>query len=192
MIATTTDVISSIANAITALVAFAGVIIAGLGLNTWRKQIRGQSEYELAKKLMLQVYQLRDALQDVRSPFLSLQEADRDSTEKDWEISAYNNRLKPVREIIAQFNVSQLEAEVVWDDKTAQAKKALLDRVRRLHVVVNLYVSKQRKEITDKNLPKDYSDVLYRKGDDKDEYEKSLNEAVQEYEKVLKPHLRSR
>ncbi|HSW74647.1 MAG TPA: hypothetical protein VLG16_02135 [Candidatus Saccharimonadales bacterium] len=190
MVATTADVISSIANSVTALVALAGVIVAGLGLNTWRKQIRGQSEYELAKKLMLQVYQLRDALQDVRNPFLSVQEADKDSAEKDWEISAYNNRLKPVREIIAQFNVSQLEAEVVWDDKTANAKKALLDRVSRLHVVVNLYFSKQRNKITDENLPKDYSDVLYRRGDDKDKYEKSLDEAVKEYEKVLKPHLR--
>ena len=51
MPAFTADAISFVANLWTACAAIVGVVAAGMGLETWRKQIRGQSEYVLAEKL---------------------------------------------------------------------------------------------------------------------------------------------
>ncbi|MBQ0744620.1 MAG: hypothetical protein KBT85_15115, partial [Pseudomonas sp.] len=46
--------------------------IGGLGLFTWRRQLRGTSEYEVAKKAILKTYEVQQALQTVRNPMLYL------------------------------------------------------------------------------------------------------------------------
>src|SRR5690554_6636426 len=46
--------------------------IGVLGLYTWRRQLRGTSEYEIAKKAILGTYEVQQALQSVRNPMLYL------------------------------------------------------------------------------------------------------------------------
>lgn len=47
-----------------------GAVIAGLGLKTWRRQLRGHTEYDLVRRLLRAAYSVRDQVASVRSPFI--------------------------------------------------------------------------------------------------------------------------
>ncbi len=40
------------------------------GLSTWRSQVHGQTEYDLAKRILRATYKAREAIHGVRNPFL--------------------------------------------------------------------------------------------------------------------------
>src|SRR5215212_10812739 len=53
---------------------FATVIGGGIaiyGLVAWKRQLRGRTEYELARRVLRAVYKVRDAIQGVRNPLQS-------------------------------------------------------------------------------------------------------------------------
>lgn len=179
----------SLTDLITTIAAIGGLIVAAIGLSTWKKQLRGTAEYELAKRLMLEVYQLRDALRSVRNPFLSTAEGNEDDTEDTWEITAYSKRWESVREVLTRFQVTSLEAEVVWDDATKQPSKEMHKLIRELNATLSAFVRQKKNKSLSNDFYKNHDDTLYDKGDD-DKYNTTLNEAVKNYETVLKPHLK--
>ena len=65
------SVIETVANAALAISAVAGVIIAGIGLRTWRHELRGRVEYDLARDVLRGVFELRDEIQRIRYVFSS-------------------------------------------------------------------------------------------------------------------------
>jgi len=64
-----TELISVIKDITTAIVAIIGVGVAIAGLSTWRKQIKGKTEYDLARRLLKSIYKIRDSIPAVRNPF---------------------------------------------------------------------------------------------------------------------------
>lgn len=52
------------------LSAVAAAIFAYLGLNAWRKELKGKSEYQLAKDILKSVYKVREAFKHVRHIFI--------------------------------------------------------------------------------------------------------------------------
>ena len=183
------DASVSLTDLITAIAAAGGLIVAILGLSTWRKQLHGTYEYDLARRLMLEVYQLRDALRSTRNPFLSASEADEDDTEDTWEVSTYSKRWESVREVINQFKITSLEAEVVWDDATKQLNKNMDRLIRELYGALNAFARMKKNKSFAEDFYKNYDDIIYDKGDS-DRYNTSLNEVVKGYENALKPHLK--
>jgi len=179
----------SLADIITAIAAFGGLIIAAIGLSVWKRQLRGTAEYELAKRLMLEVYQLRDALRSVRNPFISASEGNEDDTEDTWEITAYGKRWELVREVLTRFQVTSLEAEVVWDDITKQPSAEIHKPIRQMNATLSAFVRQKKNKSFSEHFYKTYDDTLYDKGDD-DKYNTALNKAVKNYEAILKPHLK--
>ena len=63
-------------NAITAITAIVGVIIASRGLNRWRLEAIGKRRAELAEDVLADFYEARDAIQAARSPLSSGDEGD--------------------------------------------------------------------------------------------------------------------
>lgn len=51
---------------------FGALVIGTFGLFTWRRQLRGTSEYELAKKAVFKAYEVQQTIQTVRNPMLYL------------------------------------------------------------------------------------------------------------------------
>ena len=47
-----------------------GVYVAFRGLSTWRRQLKGNYEYELTKKLLKSLYTARDVIKSIRSPMV--------------------------------------------------------------------------------------------------------------------------
>ena len=179
----------SLTDLITAIAAVGGFIIAVIGLSTWKKQIRGTHEYDLAKRMMLEVYQLRDALKSTRNPFLSIKEGDKEDTEDTWEITAYSKRWDQVIEVLNRFRVSSLEAEVIWDDALKQPKKDLHRLIGELNNALDAFVRQKKNTAFAEDFYKLYDDIIYDKGDD-DRYNTELDKAVKGYEDILKSHLK--
>lgn len=52
---------------LTLIIAGCGVWVAWQGLKTWRRQLKGTSQFDVAKRLMLKVYQIRQDIEYCRS-----------------------------------------------------------------------------------------------------------------------------
>jgi len=182
------DEISTIADTVTALATTGAVVIAGLGLNAWRKQLKGTTEYELAKRLLLQVYQLRDALQYTRHPFLMLGEAGDIPDDLPWEVAAYNNRWKAVREAMVELNAMSLECEVIWGTPIVDLMGNLRSHVATLRNAVELFNTTKLDPTFKEDFTKEVRDTLYSRGDD-DHYNTQLKKLITQFEDYAKPHL---
>jgi hypothetical protein len=112
--------ITVIATCVVAVASVAGLLVAILGLQTWRTQLEGTAHFDLARRLLLAVYELRDAIDNVRHPFLSSGEAAGGDPDTPWQIAAYENRWTGVRAAMVQLQAATREADVcfgrsLWD-----------------------------------------------------------------------------
>lgn len=91
------------------------LVFAAFGLSTWKRQLRGTSEYELAKKSILLTYEVQQLIQGVRNPMLYLRkeevEADRMIEE---EQRIYDERMKALYVKWAELQTVRLESKVIW------------------------------------------------------------------------------
>ena len=62
------EYISAIKDVLIGLSALFAAIFAYMGLTTWRKELKGKSEYQIAKDVLKSVYRVRDAFKQVRHP----------------------------------------------------------------------------------------------------------------------------
>lgn len=128
-------------------------VIAIVGLQTWKKQLRGKTEYELARRLLRAVYKTRDAIKLVRNPFASASEIaasvneagiDLDPQEPDYFNKSqgylYERRWKKIQEAVAELDVEAFEAEVIWDKDVRDVLIPLRQQVGELHSCVELYL----------------------------------------------------
>jgi len=93
----------------------AALFISWFGLNTWRKQLQGTNEYELAKKVMLLTYEVEEAIQNIRSPMLLLNKEEVEAGNRlHEEQRIYDERLKFFSMKWAQLQAVKLESKVLW------------------------------------------------------------------------------
>lgn len=88
-----------------AIAAIVGSYVGVNGLKTWERQLKGNAEYDLARRLLKRTYQWRDAVQQVRNP-LGIGGAEA-SIE-------YQKRWDEVRNAKNELHIDLIEAEVIW------------------------------------------------------------------------------
>lgn len=94
------------------------VVIGGLGLNTWRRQLKGTNEYELAKKVVLKTYEVQQALQQVRNPMLYLKKEEVEAGKSlEEEQRIYDERVQKLFSKWIELQTLRLESKVVWGDE---------------------------------------------------------------------------
>jgi hypothetical protein len=76
-----------------------GAIMAFIGINAWKKQLRGSTEYELARRYLKAIYKIRDAIKYVRNPFISVDEMARAYKENDMDEQDYSDNRKTNRAV---------------------------------------------------------------------------------------------
>ena len=110
----------SLTKDVVTIVGTLGALTIGvLGLSTWHRQLRGTSEYDVAKKTVLLTYHVRDAMQALRSPLLYLQKEEVDAGRSlQAEQRVYDERMQMVQEKWAELRTLSLEARVIWGEKT--------------------------------------------------------------------------
>jgi hypothetical protein len=136
---------------LTVLFALAGLIIAGLGLATWKKQIKGSKEFEAAHNLHFAMLKLREAIKHVRNPAIwpsESQRAGRFIKEKNPEKSdeelkknehayVYEMRWQKITDAYTEAESYLLEAEALWGHEIMDLTKPLNKKVRELNINLN-------------------------------------------------------
>lgn len=199
-IATGRDLITGIAAGVAALV-------AAIGLSTWRTQLKGKTEYELARRTLRSVYRVRDEISRVRGPFISsgevgvaLTEAGiKDPKAPDGDRTAgavYAKRWRGLTEAMSELEAESLEAEVLWGEEARAVQRGLRSCVGELYAAVTQHVRYEGSGRTWANLSpaslQRIDRVLYQTSTDpeKDPFTGSVQQAVERAEAVLRPHLR--
>jgi hypothetical protein len=192
----------------TGAAALIGAGVAVAGLRTWRAQLRGKTEYELARRLLRGVFEIRDQVASVRNPFISGEEMAAAFKEvgvepKEGDMMrdkrtngfVYQQRWKGLSKALSDVRVDVLEAEVLWGEPVRDADKALRFCIAELNVSLTMYLramnderpmSKQIGEQIEK-----YSKVIYQLSDDpaEDLFTGKVSDAVKRFETLLRPHL---
>lgn len=114
--------------------------IGGLGLFTWRRQLRGTSEYEVAKKAILKTYEVQQALQTVRNPMLYLSKEEVEAGRRlEEEQRIYSERMTYLNEKWAELQTIRLEAKVIWGKEAQDSFNEIQQRIGNLRGAIWLH-----------------------------------------------------
>jgi hypothetical protein len=190
-----------IENAATAVAVLGGAGIALAGLNTWKKQLRGQTDYDLARRLMKAVYKVRNEIQEVRSPWImgsetekavktmGLEGFDKDNEQKQMG-AVYELRYQRVAACWVELETAVLEAEATWGSEWTGVIKDLEACVRELRSAFRLFVLEYERPGSSPEKQKEISDIINSRRDkSKDKFAQEIDAAVRKFEDVARPHL---
>jgi len=172
------SVITHVTNIVLAVAALGGVIIAALGLRTWRQELHGRADFELARRIMRGVYELRNQIRQMRNIF---------SPEVlDTQYERLNNKA-------SELDAALLEAEVLWGKTLQPQKDSLKECLVTLRLALRRHFRSQneKRELTSEQY-KETDGVLYGDNDENDQFGNSVEHAVGEFEDAIRPYLKRR
>lgn len=106
------------------------LVIGTFWLFTWRRQLRGTSEYELAKKAIFKTYEVQQALQAVRNPMLYLSKEEVEAGRRLEEMQRiYDERMSSLYEKWVELQTIRLEARVIWSDEAHNCFNDIQQRI---------------------------------------------------------------
>ena len=94
-----TELIASISDGIVALAALGAFIVALIGVNSWRKEMKGRNEYELARRIMRSCYKVRDAFWQTRNP-MSRMSMEMAMSQEGVDTVSYTHLTLPTKRIV--------------------------------------------------------------------------------------------
>jgi hypothetical protein len=125
------EIVTLVKDCILGLTAPVAAYVAVRGLNKWQPQLTGNTNHQLAKNILMNLYEIRDATERVRNPFLThaaepdlpkekLEELD--ARQKAWyaTVQEYERRWKPIPIAKARLDANLWEAEAVWGKATIE------------------------------------------------------------------------
>lgn len=136
---------------VSAIFAAATIVVAFLGLATWKKQIKGQKEFNTAYELNYSFLKLRDAIRAVRNPMiwpaesrqaaLRSKEENPDKTQdelgkEDGQADVYNMRWESVTRAATEIEAHLLAAEVLWGKDVVALRDPLKEKVFELNMAL--------------------------------------------------------
>lgn len=105
-------------------------IIAFLGLRSWKQEMKGRADYEVARQIMRSIYRITRELNASRSPLQTLSfPRDKEINPKDANLYAeqelYNKLMHPISEAYIEFESSSLDAQVLWGEEFLELARNL-------------------------------------------------------------------
>ncbi|WP_258544318.1 hypothetical protein [Alteromonas lipotrueae] len=175
------------------------IVIGAIGLTTWRRQLKGTSEYEVAKKAILLTYEIEQAIQGVRNPMLHLPKDEVESGRRlEAEQQIYADRFVILENKWAELQTIKLESKVIWDNAAAESFNEIRDIIGKLRGGIWLHFwmkgayagpgatvdnSAERRIENDK--------IVYYTSED-DEFTLKIKHAVEHVENFFKDKVRSK
>lgn len=111
--------------------------VAVRGLQKWREELRGKTDFEVARAFARATYKVRDELSACRASLIRSAEYPPDynppapgqpanrAAEANALAHVYNNRWKPVTDALREFDAQRLEAEALWGPDIRKDAEAL-------------------------------------------------------------------
>lgn len=169
-----------------------GIYVSLSGLETWKRKIKGEQSYCLAKKLLMDVNKYKHAVCRVRNPVIWSYEYPELNEKEIAKMSnielhsknksyVYKQRWEQVENRRIELYESILEARALWPNLNLEELfHDLFKHVHKLWIEIILYVGNEP------NDGKDYDDtIIFESHDQEDIYNKQLDELVLKIEKIL-------
>ena len=190
--------------------AITGAVIAIKGLGAWRRQIKGQTEYDLARRILVSLFMYRDAIDRVRHPMMLSAEMPYPPEEKAKHMTdpqimhhgrshAYFARLGKVTNARKTLYADLLEAEALWSNELNSKFKTLYDLERELVTKIRHHLlladpaksEKHKKSIS--KIDNQARDIMYEnlrfEDEEEDEYKMEFKSGIEAIESYLKSKL---
>lgn len=126
---------------------------ASEGLSTWREQMKGQNEYEVANKLHLQTLKLRNELKFLRIPVIHSSEIPVNSrmmfeqpsnepseSKAEGVRAALDKRWAKLIQAWDPFAQAALEAQALWGDSAYLLTYPIDEKIRQLRKAHDIYI----------------------------------------------------
>jgi len=197
------ETIAIVKDVILSGVAIVAAYVGLRGLGTWRRQLRGNTEYQLAKSMLASVYELREAIASVRHPFMQYsrdpelpQETLKELSqrEREWHAlaQAYQRRWDPVPEAKAKLDANLLEAEAVWGQEIRAKVNPLNGLIGELVFAIQDHLEARNPngdyESPGAELVKKRRETLSGLGE-ADRFKQQVDEVIRGIENDLRPHI---
>ena len=198
-------------SAVKDIITIMSLILAGFvaikGLQTWRQQLKGTANYELAKRLLKATYRLRDAIQSVRSPLMMAGEISHAMKESQLDIvpsseefytastaAVYQMRWKPVVEAYQALELEAIEAEAIWGSEARATTTAMRKSINGLSTALDLYIRDMQPRgprMLDNASRDTFQRIVFSMAStpEEDSYLSELTSAVNAIEDLARPHL---
>ena len=204
---TCTEIVALLKDLVLSVAAITGAFVAVKGLGTWQRQLKGQSEYELSRRILVTVFKYRDAINGVRHPAMWAYEMPTPPEDEAIKMSreqirfygtskAYQIRWEKVQAERTSLYADLLEAEAIWGIELKQLFKKVFDlehelftKIRHYIELINPDTQEASKEAIMK-IDKKARDIMYDDlSKDPDEFKQDLISTIEQIEKYLKPKL---
>lgn len=205
----TKDVFSIVGTVVGAVISAATIGVAiyfgRAGLHTWRKQLRGSADHDLARRLLIELYKHRDEIQRARSPAIfsfesvpfegEVESEDPKRSSYDATARAYRRRLTAMDASRNPLQATMLEAEAVWGTTLKELMEHIFKLEREFVIYVQVYLHALNSEISiqgsfvrhERLLER--RNVLYHLDSPDDVYWSEMLKALSEVENHLRAHL---
>jgi hypothetical protein len=203
--------IEAFEKAATGVAALVAAWVAWRGLEAWRVQLHGKTEYDLARRVLRAVLKVRDQIAFVRHPFVPAAEtmeayraaginpAEVDLPKDDNRAAqlVYLKRWQPLAAAASDLSVEILEAEVLWGRSSRDLEAELRQLIGELNTAITIYqrdvhtqhYNPERAEKAAERLEKSFAIVFG--GVPDDAFAKRVESVVERFEAMLRPHLRT-
>ncbi|WP_321847337.1 hypothetical protein [Pseudomonas paraveronii] len=203
--ALTKDVFSVIGTVVSAIGVGLAAWVGFSGLATWRRQNKGTSDHDLSRRLLMDIYRLRDGIGHVRNPVMFGSEGGAEEQGQNLNfqqinyratVRAYQKRFAMVDEVRARLDTSLVESEAVWDGEVKSRFAVIFKLQHELVINVRSYLITMNPDEKDdtvqayvKILAK-RRDVLYESPlEGEDIFKTELDAALSMIEDYLRPKL---
>lgn len=183
-------------NTLTAIAAAVAAVVAAIGLNRWRQQLRGNVDFEAARRILAAVLKIRDSIKSFRNPFHAAWEIAATEAKpcEFYERELYARRWNAVVEAGEELRLAELEGEVLWGREYLDRLSPLTDCIRDLSYALEDYLKRKEGALgVDPDSPYFAQAEELVKGKvgkaAPDEFEQRVLSAVAALERYLRPKL---
>jgi hypothetical protein len=179
------------------------LVVTWLGLRVWKQQLKGTAEWELSRRLLRQVYSVRDRIRQGRSMLMTGGEVEaaiasgnaQGKEEKvDGLAAGYQKRWERIQAALSELDLENLEAEVLWGRTALDAVVPLRDCARDFFIALQQYLSwrTERRPYPREEHERDVEAVVFPipGADGVDAFERRLQKAVETAEAFVRPRLK--
>jgi len=190
---TTVHVISQVVTIVSALVALGAAIAAFMGLNTWRRELKGREEFQLARRVLLFSCKLREAFRQIRSAISLADETKGKPQGMDDSVYVFASRFNSRNDLWSELEAVQLEVEVLFGKEAAAKLQPLREHVSEYWstlMTASNATSGGRSLWDDEEVPylKEAREILIaRKGDD---FQAAVETGIAQLQDEMRKHLR--
>ena len=187
---------------LTLIIAGCGVWVAWQGLRTWRRQLKGTSQFDVSKRLMLKVYQIRRDIEYCRESYRSIpvlthyqdgklipeREQLRYSSDREMK-----SRFKYTLKTISEMDFLLFESEIILDKKLRELFQPIEEVCYVLRDSIEEYTEDYNqkngrfRDDEERNRYRELLRVIFSKKND--DIQTKVNSTVAEFEKLIEHYI---